>query len=127
MTESEEIKKEDVGSLEDVLGEEDSLFAPDTVDLTDSQEENVTTEDFGKGEAEGENTVTENMKDNAPDEVEEKPAKIGCEETVIEYLFNPNNKKIFPVNDDIVKQKFLVPCTKDGKLLPDTRRPSDFR
>ncbi len=152
MTYQQEIKSTDVGSLEEVLGTGDPLFKPEAptakpVDLADSQvaEEDVTTEDFGKGEADGENTVTENMKDITIEEAAdaagltvmeyiaqqtvtaEKPVKDIPEELPIEYLFNPNNKKIFPVNKDIIRQKFLIPCTKDGKLLPDFRRPSDFR
>ncbi len=68
---------------------------------------------------------TVRSKNRFPDE--EKPEKVYPVETPIEFLFNPNNKKIFPVNEDIIKQKGLVPCTEDGKLLPDHRRQSDFR
>lgn len=126
------------------------------VDLTGSQEveENVTPEDFGKAEAEKVEVepkgtaieIDQDIKDfpedipiDSPDAgtgedgfndhrlSTVKPEKEYLVETAIEYLFNPNNKKIFPVNKDIVKQKDLVPCTKEGKILPDTRRPSDFR
>lgn len=126
----ETIKPEDVGSLEEVLGEDDSLFQNDgakvvgetkqtltaePVDLTGSQEvakENENPEDFGKEEAKAE---------------EVKPAKVYPVEVPIEYLKNTETGNIFPVNKDIVRQKFLVPCTKEGKVLPDHRRPSDFR
>ncbi len=101
------------------------------VDLTGNQvEENVTPEDFGIEEAAGFidpdiGTQDDPANDHRLSTV--KPRKDIPEEYVIEYLYNPENKKIFPVNEAIVKQKHLVPCTKEGKLLPDNRRPSDFR
>lgn len=140
MTDKEQIHVSEVGSMEEVLGENDSLFQEleadakvvgetkptvtgETVDLTGSQEEltghkdltnpelyveeNITPEDFGKEEA--------------------KPKKDIPAEYTIEYLINLETKNVFPVNEDIVRQKHLVPCTKEGKILPDNRRPSDFR
>ncbi len=115
-------------------------------DLTGSQEgENVTTEDFGIEEA----TLASSILNDSAVKDEQgfidseagtqddgandhrlstvKPKKDIPDETPIEFLFNPNNKKVFPVNKDIVRQKGLIPCTEDGKLLPDFRRPSDFR
>ncbi len=131
-----------------VIGETEQTVTAEPVDLTGNQEveENVTTEDFGVDEAlkaEGENVVTEDTKDGQgfidPDAGTQddgandhrlstvKPKKDIPEEYTIEYLYNPNNRKVFPVNEDIVKQKHLIPCTKEGKLLPDNRRPSDLR
>ena len=111
----EAIKASEVGSLEDVLGKDDSLFQPDPKDLTGSQEDLVGHQDLtnhelhvAENEAEGENTVTENMKD-IPVEVE------------IEYLKNMETGNIFPVNETIINQKLLKPCDKDGKLVYDNR------
>lgn len=118
----ETIKPEDVGSLEEELSRDNSFVRDEaipepekTVDLTSTQEEvqeNETPADFGKEEAKAE---------------EVKPAKVYPVEVPIEYLKNTETGNIFPVNKDIVRQKFLVPCTKEGKVLPDHRRPSDFR
>lgn len=113
-----------------------------TVDLTGSEEvvetstpalqnfENPVIEEYGSQNVQ--NPAPDAVRD--PEDVTEKEInqgfyneKVYPVETTIEYLFNPNNKKVFPVNKDIVRQKGLVPCTKEGKLLPDTRRPSDFR
>ena len=121
----ETINSNDVGSLEDVLGKDDSLFHANEekqVDLTGTQDdlvghqdqtnhelhvaENASPEDFGKDEAEGENTVTENMKDIDPDSGTQddpandhrlstvKPKKDIPEEYVIEYLYNPSARTI---------------------------------
>ncbi len=188
----EEVKAEEVGSMEEAFGENDAMFSgskdagqprdlteakvvgetektltAEPVDLTGNQEvveedpgydaaieaqgENITPEDFGKDEAiiggahNGENPVVdpEHTTLTAPDVDPDagtsddpandgrlstvKPKKDIPEEYTIEYLFNPNNNKIFPANEAIVKQKHLIPCTKEGKILPDNRRPSDFR
>ncbi len=145
------IASEEVGNIEEVFGKNDSMFkgskdAGQSVDLTGSQiEENETPEDFGFAEAAIQASIRLNesaAKDEAkafdkalispPEPIEPvlpaiKPKKDIPEELPIEFLYNPNNKKIFPVNAAIVKQKHLIPCTEDGKILPDTRIPSDFR
>ncbi len=122
MEDKQEIKSTDVGSLEEALGTGDPLFkseAPtaEPINLTDGQE--VVDPDAG--------TQDDPANDHRLSQVDKKPAKDIPEELPIEYLFNPNNKKVFPVNKDIIKQKGLIPCTKEGKLLPDTRRLSEFR
>ncbi|MCP4257973.1 MAG: hypothetical protein GY774_10665 [Planctomycetes bacterium] len=97
----ESISSDEVGSMEEVLGENDPLFKEDgIVDLTET-------------------TETEAMKENAPDEVPDPEAPI-------EYLLNPVNKRVFEVNDDLVKRKDLVSCTKEGKRLHDNRRLGRF-
>jgi hypothetical protein len=155
----EVINSNEVGSMEEAFGKDDSMFLSEVkpggtmkqnpVDLTGSQiDENTTPEDFGNEEAikggaqNGENPVTETPKDEQSfidpavgtqdDGANDhrlstvKPEKEYPVDTVIEYLYNPENKKVFPANKDIVKQKHLIPCTKEGKLLPDERTAQDF-
>ncbi len=132
---------------EKVVGVTEQTLTAEPVDLTGTQEdlvghkdltnhelhvaENVTPEDHGKEEAakvrDPEDITEKELDQGFYDETTVKPKKDIPVEYPIEYLFNPNNKKIFPVNEAIVKQKHLIPCTKEGKLLPDNRRPSDFR
>jgi hypothetical protein len=125
MEEKQEIKKDEVGSMEEVFGENDSMFQ--------GKVDNVEVDrDFEREYAavpEGENTVTENMKDIDPDEgtVEDgvndhrlaEVPDIAPED--IKYLKNEDNGRVFEVTPEIIGQRHLVPCTKEGKTFKDTR------
>ncbi len=135
------INSNEVGSMEDLLGKDDSLFQNEeakAVDLTGGQDDLIGHKDLTNHElhvAEGENTVTENMKDIDPEDgtVEDsvndhrlstvKPLEIAD----IKFLRSKTTGNVFPVNKEIIQQKGLMPCTEDGKILEDPRRPSDFR
>jgi hypothetical protein len=115
--EKQVVASKDVGSMEEVFGENDSMFQREYSAVP-----------------EGENTVTENMKDNAPDEVD--PDEGTVEDGVndhrlaevpevapedIKYLKNEENGRIFEVTPALIGQRHLVPCTKEGKTFKDTR------
>ncbi len=140
MTDNEEVKSNEVkpGDYTEhpegkVVGENEQTFTAPVVDLTGSQEE---VKDEAVSEL-VETVIEENSVDPDAGTQDDpandhrlstvKPKKDVPAETPIEYLFNPSNKKIFPVNEHIIRQKGLIPCTKAGKLLPDYRRPTDFR
>lgn len=115
MEDRQEIKKDEVGSMEEVFGKDDSMFheAPPIPGA--------------EVPVEGENTVTENMKDNAPVDLTDTQEKDIPEEYEITHMKNVETGHVFPVNDTIRQRKFLYPCTAEGKLLPDLRRPSELR
>ena len=108
------------------------------VDLTGSQSgescpeadqnENVTPEDFGVHEASledpDEGTVNDAVNDHrlsASKDVYGGRKTNMPDEVVITHLKNPATGHIFLVNDTIVRQKHLVPCDENGKLVHDNR------
>ncbi len=128
-----------------VVGVTEQTVAAETVDLTGSQEE-VTDPEAGTQDDPANDHRLSIPQDITEEDAEAQKAGLTLEayraqqtaltepikkeypvELPIEYLLNMNTGNIFPVNEDIVRQKGLVPCTKDGKVLPDHRRPSDFR
>jgi hypothetical protein len=104
----ETVASKDVGGMIKTFSEDDPMFqkeypaVPEAEVLTDS-------------EGEGENIVTENMKDDAPVEVPD----VAPED--IKYLKNEDNGRVFEVTPEIIGQRHLVPCTKEGKTFKDTR------
>lgn len=122
--EKQVVASKHVGSMEEVFGEKDVMFMKEeNLDLSDTEKEGENTveeaeyegEKIGFSDEPGENTVTENMKDNAPDEVPE----VAPED--IKYLKNEETGHVFEVTPEIVGQRHLVPCTKEGKTFKDTR------
>ncbi len=138
MTDPDEVKEVSPNEFTEhpegkVVGETEQTVAAEPVDLTGSQEE---VKDEAVVEV-VETIIEENTVDPDAGTQDDpandhrlstvKPEKVYPVEVPIEYLLNMNTGNVFPVNEDIVRQKGLVPCTKDGKVLPDHRRPSDFR
>jgi hypothetical protein len=134
--EKQVVASKDVGSMEEVFGENDSMFQGKVgnveVNRKDADQDSLQKE--YPAVPEGENTVTENMKDNAPDEVD--PDEGTVEDGVndhrlaevpdvapedIKYLKNEDNGRVFEVTPEIIGQRHLVPCTKEGKTFKDTR------
>jgi hypothetical protein len=119
MEDRQEINKSEVGSAEEVFGEQDAMFQKEHPATPEGENDSM----FQNEKAEigdpvldlGENTVTENMKDNAPDEVPD----VAPED--IKYLKNEENGRVFEVTPEIIGQRHLVPCTKEGTTFKDTR------
>lgn len=79
----------------------------------------------GEGDQNGENTVTETMKDNAPTIDDQNPKfeseKDVPEEVAIEFLMSPENKRIHAASPELLRRKDLIPCDKNGKRIYDHR------
>jgi hypothetical protein len=146
MEEKEVVKSGDVGSMEEVFGKDDSMFQPDAQNdgveedrpgktLPAIYREHEAKEDVLVNEVDltasqiEETTETEAMKEaNVPNEYPVDPVepfsvrkKDIPEEVEITHLKHPITGHIFGVNDIIIKQRHLLPCTEEGKLVHDNR------
>ncbi len=133
MEDKQVIKSDDVGSLEEVLGENDPLFHDDkkeeptggghghnkedakVVSAQDFLNDNPIIRDTSIGAKLEEMTIPkeERIKD-IPEEVE------------ITHLKNLENGQVFEVNPDLIRRKDLIPCDADGNKVYDNRRLGRF-
>lgn len=126
MESKETVKSDEVGSMEKAFGENDSMFSkPPRTDQAAEEEVDKLPEP-NQNEAPGSDEGTVNDAANDHRLSAEKPKKDVPEEVPIKYLKSLVNGRVFPVSEDLIRRKDLIPCDENGKKIYDHRKIGRF-